>query len=274
MLEQDTRRLAAILNNFVRTRTPGWWRTVRVRANNRGGGHIELDVSAGEYTEPALCLGAICLFLRDEFPADWRAFDATLFYEGMTPSVLQFSNEHLPIPEVSRRYLTTSLAIQSGWKRDFVSAFEETNVFVLPPEGAAELAVPETTREFLTTVGLPENPVSWVHVELELGRLPTLSEYSQMLSSRFPSARSLRRLGDVIFHVLCLAEESGAIVTVDSRSGAVEFMNSSVEQFAHSVLLARRHHGKALTRRLRKLDQACLQEGAFWYWHIANEGCS
>ena len=80
-------------------------------------------------------------------------------------------------------------------------------------------------------------------------------------------------MGQILFHLLCLDEtRSGAVVTVDSESGGVDFVNSSIELFAHSVFLERQHRGKSLARELPRLDPPCLDEGTFWSGHLANEG--
>jgi len=113
-----------------------------------------------------------------------------------------------------------------------LTTFTNAGLETAPHSSMVELRIPESSKTFLTTIGLPREAVLLCRFELELNKLPTLREYAEQRGRSISSGEMLRRIGTDGRLQICISEEnsSGNVIAVDlDEKHITKMVNTSVE---------------------------------------------
>jgi len=150
------------------------------------------------------------------------------------------------------------------------------------------LRIPEQSKLFITTVGLPRQPVLLCEFNLEVPNFPTLYHFaSQVRKEKEDFYKFLRRIGTDGHAQICLSEDNGCgnVFAYDlNKILPIRFINSSIELFGGFLALYVGQYCKysdrsddelnaracALESRMSELDPPAFDDEKNW-WALVTE---
>jgi hypothetical protein len=219
--------------------------------------------SLENHTEPLTFEQSLLDFFTERLGNE-PVFDAAVFnfdrMESLTGEYASTGQEPVHCRQLNAA--VPELKKQHDWKRDFVFAFSDERMLVLPSSFTERLTLPDSSGDFLRETGFPETGLFDFFIELELGELPLVRDYSRYMTIKCPWAAEFRRLGAAPNGQLCVDERNGTVIIVNPDKTEPDFVNSSLEQLAHFGLVwsRKRTNRRVLAREFKKIDRVAMTE--------------
>jgi len=115
-----------------------------------------------------------------------------------------------------------------------VETFGENGLEKAREEVVEKLRIPDSSKKFLTKVGLPKESILLCEFDIKVAEIPTIQQFGLRHGKTIKCKELLRRIGTDGGMQICISEEKGCgkILTVDLKDEYPDrFINSSIELF-------------------------------------------